>query len=294
MPAGHGMSIALGCVLGAGLLLCASPWMWPRRDSRRGERKPGIAGRMRSRLAQSGFGRVPLTVFIVGSALTGLVVAALAQALIGVAALSAASGITGLVVPWLVTGWRAKARARANRAVWPDAVDQLISAVRSGLALPDGVAALAALGPEATRPAFAAFERDYRASGAFAPSVDRLKQRLADPVADRILETVKMAREVGGTEVTAVLRALAAGLREDAAIRAEVEARQSWVVNAARLGVAAPWIVLVLLSSRPEAALAYNTPTGTAVIVCGLIVSVIAYRIMLAIGRIKTEKRWFA
>lgn len=289
------MTIVLGCVLGAGLVLVASPLLWPNKPS--GEprqRRNTPAARMRSRLTQAGLGRVPVPAFLVSSALTALVVAALAQAVIGVGALTIGAGVAGLLLPWLAVGWRADARAKANRAVWPDAVDQLISAVRSGLALPDGLGALAALGPQATRPAFAAFERDYRATGAFAPSADRLKLRLADPVADRILETVKMAREVGGTELTTVLKALASGLRDDAAIRAEVEARQSWVVNAARLGVAAPWVVLVLLSTRHEAALAYNTPTGTAVIACGLVVSVIAYRLMIALGRLPREKRWFA
>jgi hypothetical protein len=289
------MTVVLGCLLGAGLVLMASPLLWPRRSSReRAARRGGAGVAVRSRLDRAGLGGVPVAVFVAGSAVTGVIVAALAQAIIGVGALTIGLGATGLVLPWFAVGWRANARARANRAIWPDAVDQLISAVRSGLALPDGVSALATLGPEATRPAFAVFERDYRATGAFVPCVYRLKQRLADPVADRILETVKMAREVGGTDLNLVLKALASGLREDAAIRSEVEARQSWVVNAARLGVAAPWIVLMLLSSRPEAALAYNTPTGTAVIACGLVVSVIAYRLMVALGRLPREKRWFA
>jgi len=90
-----------------------------------------------------------------------------------------------------------------------------------------------------------------------------------------------------------VLRSLAAWLRQDAAIRSEVEARQSWIVNAARLGVAAPWIILVLLASRPEAAFAYNTPAGSVVIVGGLVVSIVAYRVMIALGRLPDERRWF-
>ena len=72
-----------------------------------------------------------------------------------------------------------------------------------------------------------------------------------------------MAREVGGSDLTQVLRSLAVWLRQDAAIRQEVEARQSWVLNAAKLGVAAPWIILLLLASRPEAAMAYNSASGT-------------------------------
>jgi tight adherence protein B len=192
-----------------------------------------------------------------------------------------------------VVVWRARAQRRATRVVWPDVVDHLVSAVRSGLALPDSVVTLAHSGPPITRAAFADFERDYRMTGGFADSLDRLKDRLADPVADRIIETLRMSREVGGNELTTVLRNLAAYLRQEAAIRSEIEARQSWIVNAARLGVAAPWVVLLLLSTRPEAAQAYNSPAGVAVIVVGLGLSVVAYRLMIGIGRLPEERRWF-
>ena len=71
---------------------------------------------------------------------------------------------------------------------------------------------------------------------------------LADPVSDRIIETLRMARQVGGTELTPVLRALATSVRADATLRAEVESRQSWIRGAAVLGVAAPWVILALLA----------------------------------------------
>jgi len=77
-------------------------------------------------------------------------------------------------------------------------------------------------------------------------------------------------------------------------MRAELEARQSWVMNAAKLGVAAPWVVLLLLATRPEAAAAYNSSGGVALIVGGLVVSIAAYRVMIGIGRLPEERRWFA
>ena len=43
-------------------------------------------------------------------------------------------------------------------------------------------------------------------------------------------------------------------MRQDLRTRGELEARQSWTVNGARLAAAAPWVVLALLSSRPETA----------------------------------------
>lgn len=286
------MTLVLGSLLGAGLLLLVSPFLWP-------VRKVGLAirlrvwAKLRARLAQAGLGALPVSAFVAISVVLGIASAALAQALLGVQAITVVAGVVALALPSLIVSWRARARRRANRTVWPDVVDHLVSAVRSGLALPDSVSSLAQAGPAVTRPAFAEFEREYRATGNFAHCVDQLKIALADPIGDRILETLRMAREVGGSDLTIVLRSLAAWLRQDAAIRGEVEARQSWIVNAARLGVAAPWIILFLLASRPEAALAYNTPTGVAVIVGGLGVSVVAYRVMIALGRLPEERRWF-
>ncbi|TDW31036.1 type II secretion system F family protein [Cryobacterium psychrophilum] len=286
------MIIVLGCLLGAGLVLLASPLMWPA-QSRVASSAPTLVGRWRTLLAQAGLGALPLGVFLAISGVVALAATGLVQGLFAVRALSVVAGFLGLMLPSLVVSWRARARRRANRTVWPDVVDHLVSALRSGLALPDSVSSLAQTGPAPTRSAFAQFEREYRATGNFTYCVDELKRSLADPVADRILETLRMARDVGGSDVTLVLRNLAAWLRQDAAIRSEVEARQSWIVNAARLGVAAPWIILVLLASRPEAAFAYNTPAGTVVIVVGLVVSVIAYRVMIALGRLPEEHRWF-
>jgi tight adherence protein B len=141
------------------------------------------------------------------------------------------------------------------------------------------------------RAPFAAFAVDYRASGRFGDSLDALKDRLADPVADRIIEALRLTREVGGTDLGRLLRTLSAFLREDLATRGELEARASWTVNAARLAVAAPWAVLAMLGSRPEAAAAYDTPTGVVVLLAGACCSAFAYRLMLRIGALPEDPR---
>jgi tight adherence protein B len=285
------VTTAIGLLLGIGLVLAASPLLWPGRDA--GGGRTSLSARGRDLLTQAGMARVGPATIVVVSMILGIAAAAVAFALVPIIAVAGAAGILVLCLPFTVIVWRARAQRRATRVVWPDVVDHLVSAVRSGLALPDSVVTLASSGPPITRAAFAEFERNYRMTGAFADSLDRLKDRLADPVADRIIETLRMSREVGGNELTTVLRNLAIYLRQDAAIRSEVEARQSWIVNAARLGVAAPWIVLLLLSTRPEAAQAYNSPAGIAIIAIGLALSVVAYRIMIGIGRLPEERRWF-
>ena len=257
-------------------------------------RQSALGELWRERLAQAGLERITPGMVAAVSLMMGVAVASVAFALTPVAVLALAAGAAALSLPTLLVSWRARAHRRATRVVWPDVVDHLVSTVRAGLALPDGVASLAASGPTLTRSAFAAFADDYRITGNFGACLDTLKGRLADPVADRVLETLRMSREVGGGELTTILRNLGVYLREEAAIRSEIEARQSWVMNAAKLGVAAPWVVLALLATRPEAAAAYGTPAGTALIVVGLAVSVVAYRVMLAIGRLPEERRWFA
>ena len=66
-----------------------------------------------------------------------------------------------------------------------------------------------------------------------------------------------------------MLRTLAAFLRDDLAARREIEARQSWTVVAARVAAAAPWVVLLLVSSRAQGARAFDSTAGFAVLVGG-------------------------
>ncbi|MET1044547.1 MAG: type II secretion system F family protein [Microbacteriaceae bacterium] len=287
------MSAVLGLLAGVGLLLAASPFLWPAGFAPRATRQPGAAAAWRGRLALAGLPQASLPLLAVGSVLVGIALGALLFALLPVVPLAVVTAVVGMLLPLAAVNWRARAAQRATRVLWPDVVDHLVSAVRSGVPLPDGLSTLARAGPPATRAAFASFEADYRATGNFSSCVDRLKIALADPVADRILETLRMSRDVGGTELVSVLRNLSAYLRQEAAIRSEVEARQSWTLNAARLGVAAPWVVLLLLSTRPEAAAAYNSTAGVMLIVAGLGVTIVAYRIMVGLGRLPEERRWF-
>ncbi len=193
--------------------------------------------------------------------------------------------------PYGLVRFRQRQRVAQLRDVWPDVVDNLASGVRAGLSLPEALAQIGVRGPVELRRPFARFGEDYRATGRFYESLDRLKATLADPVGDRVIESLRMARQVGGSDLGRLLRTLSAFLREDARARAELETRQGWTVNAARLAVAAPWIVLGLLALRPEAVAAYNSTQGALVLACGGVMCVVAYRLMVRIGRLPDEER---
>lgn len=282
---------ALGALGGVGLVLMLSPVLLPVRP--RGPARPASGSRIEDRLARAGFPRMRPSVFVLASAVVGCAAGPLALALTGLPAVGLLALVTAALAPWLVAGWRARGRLRAARALWPEVVDLLVAAVRAGVALPEAIAVLADEGPAPLRPGFARFRERWRRSGTVGPALDDLKEAFADATADRLVEVLRMAREVGGTELPAVLKDLAAHLRQDLALRAEVEARQSWTTNAGKLGLAAPWIVLALLATRPEAAAAYATPAGTVLVAAAALVTLGAYRVMVAIGRLPVDRRWF-
>lgn len=224
-------------------------------------------------------GALSLTAFLAVLAWTGVWTVAVVLALIV------------LPLPAMAVAGRARARSRRIRAHWPEVVDSLVSGVRAGAGLPELLCELGSSGPAALRPPFAAFAVDYGSDGRFDDALTRLKERCADPVADRIVEALRLARDVGGHDLSTLLRDLGVLLREDARVRGELEARQSWTVNAARLAVAAPWVVLVMIASQQEAGAVYSTLEGMGVLAVGAAVSVLAYLVMRRVGSLPMERR---
>ena len=280
------MGALAGLLAGIGLILIwlsltTPPPRWRSKTSRR----------LSDLLIQAGAGGTRPSVFVLGSTAVGMVVALVFLGVSRAWTIAVAFGVLAAVAPFAVLSSRARARRTRLREVWPEAVDTLVSGVRAGLSLPEALANLAERGPLAVREPFRAFAVDYATTARFGQSLDRLKERFADPVADRIVEALRLAHEVGGSELGTLLRALSRMLREDMRTRGELEARQSWTVNGAKVAVAAPWVVLALLSTRAEAARAYATAAGSVVLVCDALASVAAYWLMLRIGRLPEEDR---
>jgi tight adherence protein B len=283
------MGAFLGLLFGVGLVVA---WRsGSRRPAPRTRSGPSIRERTAQTLAQAGIEAVSPGQLYAASAACGALVFLAMLVVSHAPAVALAFAVFAGVAPLALVRHRRRQRTAELRELWPEVVDNLASAVRAGLSLPEALTQVGVRGPEPLRRPFVRFGEDYRATGRFAQSLDRLKAALADPVADRIVESLRMAREVGGSDLGRLLRTLSAFLREDARTRAELETRQGWTVNAARLALAAPWILLGLLSLRPDAVAAYNRPAGVVVLVVGGAVSVTAYRIMLRIGRLPEERR---
>lgn len=280
----------LGLLLGAGLFCLWWSW-WPRPQRLRSTRRAAALLRLGDELIQAGWSGFSPIGFLLTCLVVGVAVGFVFLGATRVTPVAVAFGGLAAYGPFALVRVRARARRAVLRELWPDVVDNITSGVRAGLALPEALSQVAVRGPVELRPAFAEFAADYRTSGNFGYCLDRLKDRLSDPVCDRLVESLRIARDVGGSDLGRLLRTLSAFLREDARTRAELETRQSWTVNGARLAVGAPWIVLALMATRPGALDAYGRPAGAMVLLAGAALTVVAYRLMIRIGRLPEEAR---
>lgn len=285
------MGALTGLGVGLGLLLVGwavtDPGWRPRRRTRRQSQLDALLLRAGLPDVRSGG--------VIGTCVAAFVVGVVVMlGVSGVPAIGLVFGLMAGAAPIAVLRGRAARRIREHSELWPDAVDNLASAVRAGLSLPEALIQLGERGPAALRDPFVRFSRDYQSTGSFSDSLDLLKHRLADATGDRVVEALRIAREVGGGDLGRMLRQLSSFLRDDLRTRQELESRQSWTVNGARLAVAAPWLVLLSLSAQDDAIERYATASGALVLGVGTVACVVAYRLMLHLGRLPAERRVMA
>ncbi|MDP9801492.1 tight adherence protein B [Arcanobacterium wilhelmae] len=266
------MGFAVGSLIGLGLFIAGLAIISPRPAVALGKVQ-AVARREATGFA-SALGAFLVSFLIVGSAVFSIVVA-----------------VAGGFVPRVLRERSRRRRVEAMRAAWPEALDEVVSAVRSGLSVGEALGGLGTRGPDILKEPFAHFAYAVRASGRLDLCLDDVKAKLADPLADRVIEAMRIAAMLGGADLGKSLSTLAALVREENRARGELLARQSWTTNGARLAACAPWILLALLATREGTLEAYSTPTGVAVLVGGFIVTVGAYLLMVRLGRLPAEER---
>ena len=178
-------------------------------------------------------------------------------------------------------------------AAWPEVIDHLMSGIQSGLSLTESLAGLSTRGPEILRPAFVQFRTNLHGSGDLTMAIDELKAMFSHHGSDQIFEALLISKTLGGSELLQILRTLGDFLRQDLALRREIDVKHGWIKNSAHISAAAPWILLLLLSTQPSTAKAYSTAAGAMILFAGLVMTAIAYLWMNRLGRLPQTPRVF-
>lgn len=227
-----------------------------------------------------------------GLSATGLLVWALAAVssaaamylLTGVVSLALAVLATVVALPFLIDRRRRVARDAARRESWPQVLDMLVSALRSGEPLGAALASVCDRAPLALVPSLTQLTRDLRHGVDFDTATSLLARDLADPISSRVVAVLNLARRAGGRAATDIMADLARHVRAELAAEKEVVARQAWVVASARLAAAAPWAMLCLTALRPAGLEAFRSPAGNVVLAVAGLMTILGYALAMRIG----------
>ena len=184
-------------------------------------------------------------------------------------------------------------RIAAITSAWPEVIDHLISGIQSGLSISETLTGLSSRGPVVLREYFSEFGEKMKVDGDFNAALLRLKLRCGQHGSDQIFEAIAISKSLGGNELLNILRTVGTFLRQDLALRREIEVKHGWIKNSAHLSAAAPWLLLLLLSSQPSTAQAFSTSTGVFILISGVVMTVIAYIWMDRLGRLPELPRVF-
>jgi len=153
------------------------------------------------------------------------------------------------VLPFAYLGHRRAVRLRAWQAAWPDALRELTAAVVAGRSLAQAITALGQTGPDPLREVFADFPALARVFGT-AAALEQVKERMADPTSDRVIEVLLVAHERGGAIVRDILGDLIGATTKDLKVLEEIDTEGLEMRINARAVLVLPWFVLVALTLR--------------------------------------------
>ncbi len=243
-------------------------------------------------LSQAGTSMTP-TQFWVGTGVVFALVLLVVGALTGSVAVAIVPALAGAFVPRAMLAKRRAERLVALRNAWPDGLRDIVTSIASGASITQAVETLAEQGPEPLRDAFGRFPALARMLGTVA-ALEVLREDLADPTTDRVVEVLVLAHERGGTIVRTVLEDLARATARDVRLAEEVLTESLEMRINSRSVVVLPWAVLVLLCVRDGPFRDfYSTGRGAAVLVVGGAMSVVGLLLVRRLGRVDDEPRVF-
>ena len=253
-------------------------------------RPAGNGGGRELWLAQAGLNITPFQ-FTMGSAGVGLAALVILLGLSGVWAVALPPSVLISLLPRFYFARVRTRRLSEVRKAWPDGIRDVIGAVSSGMSVQRALENLALSGPAPLKEAFGRFPVLARTLGVV-PALESIKEDLADPTSDRVIEVLMIAHERGGALIPEILRDLADSTSMDLAATEEEQTEALEQRINARVVFMLPWLVLVALTFRPGPFRSfYSSPAGILVVAIGAGLSLLGIAIISRLARPQDEPR---
>ena len=276
--------IGVFCYLFVGALLGRLPrFHWWRRER-------STVGAQQLWLTQAGLSISPVQFWGV-SLLAGVLAAIAVYFVTGTLLVAIVPGVAAASLPRAYYGSRRAARLRELQDAWPDGLRDLVASIAAGRSLSGALVELARTGPQPLREAFVRFEAHARMLGTV-PALEVVREEVADPTSDRVLEVLILASERGGQIVKEILEDLVVATTKDLKVLDEIVTEGLEMRINARAVLVLPWFVLVALTIRGGAFRDfYGSSAGFLVVVIGAALSALGYVWISHLGRSQQEPR---
>lgn len=189
---------------------------------------------------------------------------------------------------------RKRTKLRDERVqAWPDALRSLIAGISASMSLHQALRSLGTGGPVPLRPVFQKYSRLTQALDQKS-ALEVVKEDLADPMSDRIIEILISATEAGPGVVLDILRDLAESTTRDLQLREHIETMQTEQKLNARIVFVLPYVLLVMMVMSSDVIRGfYRDPIGIFVIVVGTLILSGGMLFIQKLGIIPLEQRVF-
>ena len=217
-----------------------------------------------------------------------------AYALFGGGLAAAATGLALATSPLATYRGRRRARIAQAAEAWPRILEELRLQIGSlGRSVPQALFEVGRRVPGEWRPAFTAAEREWLLTTDFSRTVAILKERLSDPTADAVCETLLVAHEVGGSDVDGRLADLIEDRVLDLQGRKDARSRQAGLRFARRFVLIVPVGMAAAGLAIGTGRSAYETAGGQLAVVVAVTAVVVCWLWSARLMRLPEEPRVF-
>ena len=184
-------------------------------------------------------------------------------------------------------------RQRNLEKLWPQVFDSFQNAAQSGIGLEEQLEYLKTTGPKALTGHFERLEGLLISGFPIERALEDFRSRVANRHADLLALLLLLAHELGQKGMAENWARVSNEIREEQGVLGQVLAKQGWVSGSAKVALAAPWLIALVLVQLEQNKAAFASELGSLVLVFGLLLSFVAYALVNRLGKLPTAQRLF-
>jgi len=200
------------------------------------------------------------------------------------------SVILSLILPNLLLKKRSERLKELKMQQWLYFLDNMSSATKAGFSIKESLMqALNSAEVPLKNDLYSAIIEINR-SNQVSKVIPILKKDVTDEIGRNVVKIIELVHFLGASDLSKILSILSNSSREFHELITELKTKQTWVLNGAKIAIAAPWVVLLALWTQENVRNSYQTINGQIVLFLVALLGVAGFLVMQKIGNLEIRK----